>query len=576
MKILKLLLLILLLSLINSCFSISSKNVKRRLFNSEEDIVSIKDGLIRGIVEKDHRVFYGIPFARPPVDELRFEDPIYPKVWKTVKDCTRQKEQCIQSCKPDDAACSQVGTSEDCLYLDVFVPRRLDTKNSTSFPVLVVIPGESFIKGTGSCPLYEASKFANSSVIVVNINYRLGALGFLGTDLLSGNFGFLDQVMALQWVRSNIEAFGGDKNKVTIFGESSGAFSVASHLVSERSKNLYQRAILSSTPFTLGLKTKSQIRGISNRFSSKIGCNIEDIECLRSKTPEEILKAQDAVSNGFSGKLLDISTVWTPVVDCDIIIGQPLTIIRDGVLVNNNNNNNNNVPLIIGETQDEGNLFVYRNYNQKITQHKYRNIVFHMFGSNTQLVLNKYPPPSDNEDCRPILSKLYGDYVFRCPNRYLINRLLLSSSLSQNNKSLPIIYHYQFRYSLSSGGGGGGGGDHPNSFCSGIACHGSELPFIFNTYESAMDFQLEDYEVQFSKDINKYWVNFISNSDPNKGLSSSTMINWSPITKSSINSLIMVPDFQLKDIISSDEKCNLFDKISYRGYTKKNSKLCPS
>ncbi|KAN0041845.1 hypothetical protein ACTFIV_004395 [Dictyostelium citrinum] len=544
MKIFKIFLLIILLSSIDNCISISSKNVKRRLFNNEEDIVSIKDGLIKGIVVKDHRVFYGIPFARPPIDELRFEDPIFPKAWKNVKDCTMQKEQCIQNCRLGDGACSQVGTSEDCLYLDVFVPRKLDITNSVLFPVLVVIPGGAFVQGTGSCLLYDASKFANSSIIVVNINYRLGALGFLGTDLLSGNFGFLDQVMALQWVRTNIEAFGGDKNRVTIFGESAGALSVAAHLVSDRSKNLFQRSIISSATLTLGLKTKSQIRGISNRFSSKIGCNIEDIDCYRSKSPEEILKAQDEVANGFSGKLLDIVTVWTPVADGDIILGQPLTMIRDGVLVNN-------VPLVIGETKDEGNLFVYWNFKEKISLHKYRNIVSLMFGSNTQLVLNKYPPPSDNkEDCRPILSKLYGDYVFRCPNRYLINRLL-----NQNNKSSPlIIYHYQFRHSLSSG--------HPISYCSGIVCHGSELPLIFNTYESAMDFELGDDEIQFSEDINRYWVNFVSNGDPNKGLSSSTMVNWSPITKSLNDSLIMIPDFQLKDIISFDEKCNFGDEIT--------------
>ncbi|KAM9977178.1 hypothetical protein ACTFIR_011036 [Dictyostelium discoideum] len=563
MKILKILLLIILLSSIDSCISISIKNVKRRLFNNEEDIVSTKDGLIRGIVVKDHCVFYGIPFARPPIDELRFEDPIFPRVWKNVKDCTRQKEQCIQNCRFGNGACSQVGTSEDCLYLDVFVPRKSDITNSSLFPVLVVIPGGAFIQGTGSCLLYDASKFANSSIIVVNINYRLGTLGFLGTDLLSGNFGFLDQVMALQWVRSNIEAFGGDKNKVTIFGESAGALSVMSHLVSERSKNLFQRAIVSSATFTLGLKTKSQIRGVSNGFTSKIGCNIEDIDCLRSKTPEDILKAQDQVANLFSGKLLDIVTIWTPVVDCDIILGQPLTMIRDGILVNN-------VPLIIGETKDEGNLFVYLNFQEKITQHKYRNMISLMFGSNSQMVLNKYPAPTSNDDnnkgdCRPILSKLYGDYVFRCPNRYLINRLL-----TQNNKSSssPVIYHYQFRHSLSDG--------HPFPYCSGIACHGSELPLIFNTYESAMNFELDDDEIQFSQDINRYWVNFISNGDPNKGLSSSTMIDWSPITKSLNNSLIMVPEFQLKDIISIDARCNLFDKISYRGYTKKNSKLCPN
>ncbi|KAK5580643.1 hypothetical protein RB653_000665 [Dictyostelium firmibasis] len=556
MKILNLLLLIILVSSIDSCFSLSSKNVKRRLFNNEEDVVSIKDGLIRGTIIDSHRVFYGIPFARPPVGELRFEDPIFPKGWKNVKDCTRQKEQCIQDCKLSNGACSQIGTSEDCLYLDVFVPRKLENKKSASIPVMVFIPGGSFIQGTGSCALYEASKFANSSVIVVNLNYRLGALGFMGTDLLSGNFGFLDQVIALQWVRSNIEAFGGDKNQVTIFGESAGASSVVAHLISERSKNLFQRAIVSSGPFTLGFKTKSQARGISNRFSSKIGCNIEDIECLRSKTTKEILKAQSDVEFSFSGKLMDIVTVWTPVVDCDILPAQPLTMIRDGILVNN-------VPLIIGETKDEGNLFVYLNFNKKISPNKYKNIVSSMFGSNSHLVLNKYPAAPDNEDCRPILSTLYGDYVFRCSNRYLINKLIQHSS-----KSLPVIYHYLFKHALSSG--------HPIPYCSGIACHSSELSMIFNTYESALGLDLDDEEIHFSEDISRYWINFVSNGNPNNGLTSSKMIDWSPISKSLNNSLIMLPDFQSKDIISSDEKCDLFDKISYKGYTKKSSKLCPS
>ncbi|KAN0012456.1 hypothetical protein ACTFIU_007759 [Dictyostelium citrinum] len=544
----KILILLIVLLLSFDIISAARKPGRKGIRTLGDNEVLLSDGAIRGIVTDSHRVFYGIPFARPPVGELRYEDPQPPKSWSYVRDGTKQREQCIQECTLGAGSCSEVGTSEDCLYLDVFIPRTITP--GSKVPVMVYIPGGAFTQGTGACPLYDGNKFANSSVIVVNINYRLGVLGFLCTGLLSGNFGFLDQVMALDWVQENIEVFGGDKNQVTIYGESAGGFSVAAHLSSEKSEGKFHRAILSSTPYTVGLKTQTVARGFAGRFSSKIGCDLEDIDCHRSKSPEEILEIQKEIGLSFGDKILDAFTIWAPVVDGINVYEQPLTLIKQGTT--------HDVPIIVGNVQDEGTLFVYMMYKNIVIPSYYRTIVHILFGiTNGNKVLEHYPLPGFLQDSRPILAKMLTDYLFRCPGRYHVSK---SAQLNESP-----VYHYQYKQVSSAG--------HSFEPCEGLVCHGVELPMVFNTYESALGLDLEEEEELFAEELNNYFVNFIKYGNPSHPNGLPTPKVWNPITKTTNTSLVMKVNFEIKDLNTKDPKCDLFDKLSYNGYIKDQTRM---
>ncbi|EGC32385.1 hypothetical protein DICPUDRAFT_155629 [Dictyostelium purpureum] len=531
----KLITLIFILLLVNC-----SQSLRKSKSNTSPDLVFTSKGGLRGIVYDSHRVFYGIPFASAPVNELRWESPVEPKDWKHIRDATHQKPQCAQRCSLGDGACSEVGTSEDCLYLDVFTPRNANS--NSKLPVIVFFPGGGFVVGSGSVKLYDATKFANSSVIFVNTNYRLGVLGFLGTDLMSGNYGFLDQIKALEWVNKNIEAFGGDKTKVTIFGESAGSLSVATHMVSPYSKPYFHAAILSSTPFSTGLKDKSKARGYATRFANFINCNVEDITCLRSKSMEEILDAQAKVRMQVGEKVLDTFTIWAPIVDGDIIPKQPLTAAKDGEV--------HNVPTIIGNVYDEGIIFVYLTHPNKINPRLYPKYLSLMFPLTWSQIITKYP--ASGKDARPALSRVINDYLFRCPDRYFLNKLVKSS------KHKEPVYHYFYSHIKSSG--------HPLEHCDGRVCHGTELSVFFNSYE-AMGEELTQYEREMAVSINNYFVNFAKTHNPSEGLK--VPIDWSPVSKSQNVTLVIDDGFELDhDKITNDPKCDMFDRLSYGGYTK--------
>ncbi|EGC34125.1 hypothetical protein DICPUDRAFT_98336 [Dictyostelium purpureum] len=536
----KIITLFLILLLVN--ISIAAKRRVVKTYNDPELVFTPK-GAIRGIVHDTHRVFYGVPFAKPPINALRWENPVEAKDWRYIKSATQQKPECAQRCNLGDGACSEVGTSEDCLYLDVFTPRNANPESK--LPVIVFIPGGAFSVGSGAVPLYDASKFANSSVIFVNTNYRLGVFGFLGTDLLSGNFGFLDQIKALEWVHNNIESFGGDKAQVTIYGQSAGSFSVATHLVSPYSKPYFQAAILSSTPLTIGLKDKSTARGFATRFANKVGCsNVEDIDCLRSKTMDEVLEAQEQVKLQLGDKILDAFTIWSPVVDGDVIPKQPLTAIKDG--------ETHSVPTIIGDVQDEGILFVYLAFKKKVSPLLYPGYLSSMFPLTWGRVLLKYP--ASGTDARPALARVINDYLFRCSGRYHVNKLVAK----QISESSPLVYHYQYNHVKSIG--------HSFEPCNGHVCHGTELSLFFNSFNMVNE-DLEDVEVDLAESLNNYIVNFAKTHNPNQG-DLDTPLVWEPVSKSKNRTLVIQDGFELLDKTTVDPKCDLFDSLSYRGYTK--------
>ena len=290
--------------------------------------------------------FLGVPFAAPPIGELRFKAPQPPKEWKpNVREAKRHGNICWQSDSFEEFI--KVFTlsfkySEDCLYLDVYTPNV-----SLSLPVMVYIHGGGYEGGTSI--IFPSDVLALHGVVVVVIQYRLGPFGFLttGDSAAPGNFGMLDHVEALKWVRDNIENFGGNSNKVTIFGVSAGGASVGLHLLSPLSKELFHQAIAESgvdvspfaiQPTSIGISVAKEL---AQKLSCPTGQHSEMVACLREKKDTDIQTASQTSSLKFVDYLQ-----WAPVVDKTFLYDTPRNLRKKGDF--------KQVPLIIGFTSNEG------------------------------------------------------------------------------------------------------------------------------------------------------------------------------------------------------------------------------
>ncbi|TWD80259.1 para-nitrobenzyl esterase [Kribbella amoyensis] len=258
---------------------------------TEDSVVTTEQGKVRGLTGETTRTFRGIPYAAPPTGDARWRSPGPAQRWTGIRDATQYADPCAQGEHPIGIA----GTSEDCLYLDVTTPKTPGRDR----PVVVWIHGGSFTNG--ATQVYDAERFAaKGDVVVVQIQYRLGALGFLASPLLggdrSGNFGLEDQQAALRWVQRNAAAFGGSPRTVAIMGESAGAYSVCDHLVSPGSAGLFQRAIVQSGPCAQDHATnyaaprpRADAEKYGRDLAASLGCTTA--ECLRKVTPARLLEA---------------------------------------------------------------------------------------------------------------------------------------------------------------------------------------------------------------------------------------------------------------------------------------------
>ena len=231
--------------------------------------VTIDTGTLEGFDSARVKVFRGIPYAAPPVGALRWRPPQPTKPWRGVRAAKQLGHNCIQHQPYSDIDPFAAGVSEDCLYLNVWT-NSLDTR-APRRPVMVWIHGGGFFAGFGGEERHNGARLAQKGVVVVTLNYRLGAFGFLAHPALAaesphhaaGNYGLLDQIAALQWVQRNIARFGGDPSRVTIFGESAGGMSVGSLIASPLAKGLFQRAILESgTGVNIGIASRDSAQSL--------------------------------------------------------------------------------------------------------------------------------------------------------------------------------------------------------------------------------------------------------------------------------------------------------------------------
>ncbi|HKJ23964.1 MAG TPA: carboxylesterase/lipase family protein, partial [Myxococcota bacterium] len=317
-----------------------------------EIVIETSAGRVRGREADGVRVFRGVPFAAPPVGPRRFGPPAPVSPWAGVRDAL----------EPGPAAPQNGGmvarllgmgsgeTSEDCLTLDVWAP----SGGAAGRPVMVWIHGGSFTFGAGSQPMYDAAGLARrGDVVVVNLHYRLGALGWLALPSLAreeggtlGNAGLLDQIAALRFVRENAAAFGGDPERVTVFGESAGAMSIGALLAAPEARGLFRGAILQSGAAHHAAPAERAIEA-GERLLAELGIRADDVAALRSLPVEKLLDAQAAVQA--VGGLFHRGLPFQPTVDGRVLPGPPHEALAAG--------EGADVPLLVGTNLDEWKLF---------------------------------------------------------------------------------------------------------------------------------------------------------------------------------------------------------------------------
>ena len=311
--------------------------------------VTIDTGTLEGFDSAGVMVFRGIPYAAPPVGELRWRPPQQTQSWRGVRVAQQLGRNCVQHRPYDDINPFTAGVSEDCLFLNVWT-NSLDT-HAPRRPVMVWIHGGGFFAGFGGEERHNGARLAQKGAVVVTLNYRLGSFGFLAHPALAaesphhaaGNYGLLDQIAALQWVHRNIARFGGDPSRVTIFGESAGGMSVGSLIASPLAKGLFQRAILESgTGVGTGVASRDTARAVALRFADSLGVygvGPDAAAHLRALNPDTVLAA--SLHLGPPGE----PRFW-PVVD-----GWVLPHAVDSTLLRSAANI---VPVIVGSNRDEG------------------------------------------------------------------------------------------------------------------------------------------------------------------------------------------------------------------------------
>jgi para-nitrobenzyl esterase len=430
-------------------------------------VVETRSGRVRGTQTEGIEVFRGIPYARAPVGRLRLRPPLPPEPWTGIREATQPGP-----CAPQNA--SMVGAllglpateaSEDCLTLNVWTPAAGDGQRR---PVLVWIHGGGFVFGSGSQAPYDGARLAAlGDVVVVTLNYRLGALGFLALPSLAdeeggvcGNFGLLDQIAALHWVRDHAAVFGGDPDQVTIFGESAGGMSVGTLLGTPAARGLFRGAIAQSGA-AHNVSTPEQGERVAYALMKELGLSLTDVESLRAVPVSEILAAQQRIIGSLLGSGGGLP--FQPVVDGRVLPRQPLEAIADGEA--------SGVSLLIGTNRDEWRLFALADTKLRTLDEARlvrrleravpgRDAMGRSHAERALEVYRRARGPGQETSPIALWNAIEGDRVFGVPAARLADA---------QNAHAPGVYSYLFTWESPVLGGALG------------ACHGLDVPFVFGT-----------------------------------------------------------------------------------------------
>jgi para-nitrobenzyl esterase len=368
-------------------------------------LVDTDKGVVQGLVTSGNRTFLGIPYAAPPIGALRWKAPAPAAAWPGIREATTPGNKCAQV---EELAGGTVEGSEDCLNLNVYTP---DPRPPVSLPVLVFIPGGGYVFGSNTD--VDPSVLAQTeNIIVVTINYRLGAFGYLDLPALTaedpaaaGNFGLLDQQAALKWVHSNIANFGGDPGRTTLSGESAGGAAVWAQLISPTAADLFQHAIVESGA-GVGFTTQTAAEGQGALLAANLGCTdpTTELACLRNTDPTTVLGKELL---GAPPLLMPADMAWAPTVGGSTLPQAPAAALAAGAY--------NKVPILQGTNHDEWRLFTALS-KLTLTDASYTSLIGHLFGPRAGEVLAAYPS-SAYADPTLAYDAVATDAGFVCPAR---------------------------------------------------------------------------------------------------------------------------------------------------------------
>ena len=501
-------------------------------------LVTTTGGDVQGVDNGVSCSFLGIPFAAPPIGDLRWRPPQPAPSWAPA---TLAVTTAVAMCpQVNPAGSTTVVGIEDCLKLNVWTP---DPAPASPVPVIVWIHTGAFQAASRNLADSNPQKLVErTGAIVVAANYPIGPLGFMGHPALtgedpgypsSGNYGFLDQRAALAWVRDNIAAFGGDPGNVTIDGQSAGGHSVSLHVVSPGSAGYFHRAIMQSGYASTRWRTRADAESLGTVFAADVGCTdpTQVLACMRSKTRNEVLLA---FGNGQQEFAETGRVPWGPVVDGLDIPDQPRRLYEAGDF--------NHVPLVMGATRDEGWIYVDRSFPAGLTEEQYEPAVVTEFGAaDAPAVLAQYPA-SDFPTPKLALSQLSGDVEAVCEARR-IARLV--------RQTRTPAYLYSFEREV-------------DAVVPDLVIHGLDRNFVFgnNFGPPSPPYVLNGDDLSLFAAISTYWTRFAASGNPN-GDDDGT-IRW-PAFRQSIGhgsggSKYLVLDWPLReDKRLREEQCDFWE-----------------
>ncbi len=482
------------MTFLRSCAALLCASISTPVVAANDTIVTVESGVLRGEIVDSVARFLGVPYAAPPVGDLRWAPPRRPSAWTGPRDATANAPGCLQLVTPDGFGpwtkeyVTPAPVSEDCLYANVWAPAQFNGKPR---PILVWIHGGAFMSGSNSVPIYDGSELAKKGVIVISINYRLGVFGFaafreLSDDVGGGaNFGLQDIVAALGWVQRNAAAFGGDPAQVTIAGQSAGAMAVQALLVSPVSDGLFARAIAQSGVIETPLPAieEGYRRGDDLRSRAAVG-SVADLKRMPAERIMALLAQGPLAGTAQIGE----TSLLGPVIDGHILPDQVAALDESG--------KRKAVPVMVGLNADEG-----------VLNADYFRTTPQAFAAQVEKVVGK------TNAARLLAGEtIDGDAAGVAIARKMTRLHGLASTIDWAKANRGPLFAYYFTHSEP-----GPGSDMFGAF------HSAEIPYVFNSLGAAPWRNFTDEDRRIAQTMSSYWANFAKSADPN----GADLPNWS-------------------------------------------------